>query len=57
MRDKPRQMGETSETTKTKETSETRETRETRKTRVSDVGYLKSVKTELFIFGTNFTYF
>ena len=33
MRDKPRQMGETSETTKTKETSETKETRETRKTR------------------------
>ena len=33
MRDKPRQMGETSETTKTKETSETSETRETRKTR------------------------
>ena len=30
MRDKPRQMGETSETTKTKETSETRETRKTR---------------------------
>ena len=30
MRDKPRQMGETSETTKTKETSETQETRETR---------------------------
>ena len=30
MRDKPRQMGETSETTKTKETSETKETRETR---------------------------
>ena len=33
MRDKPRQMGETSETTKTKETSETKETRETRETR------------------------
>ena len=30
MRDKPRQMGETSETTKTIETSETKETRETR---------------------------
>ena len=30
MRDKPRQMGETSETTKTKETSETKETRGTR---------------------------